>query len=167
MQVRYPDRITLIRGNHESRQITQVTAMALRDLRCKQWSREDPVKTLKVTFQDRGHSIERFACAVPSTPAGPRLCWLLLTCSVHDFGSLIAKRAAQVYGFYDECLRKYGSVNVWRYCTDIFDYLRWPLNASSLQVPLLSSLLQDYDCSPRWHGMAWHGMACFYNAEAA
>lgn len=33
----------------------------------------------------------------------------------------------QVYGFYDEIVRKYGNANPWKYCTDVFDYL--PLGA--------------------------------------
>lgn len=55
MKVRHPHRITILRGNHESRQITQV------------------------------------------------------------------------YGFYDECLRKYGSADVWKMFTDLFDY--FPITA--------------------------------------
>lgn len=32
-----------------------------------------------------------------------------------------------MYGFYDECLRKYGHSKVWNYFTDLFDY--FPLTA--------------------------------------
>ena len=33
------------------------------------------------------------------------------------------KMLVQVYGFYDECQRKYGNANAWRYCTEVFDFL--------------------------------------------
>lgn len=40
----------------------------------------------------------------------------------HEISYLINR-----YGFYDECLRKYGNANVWKQFTELFDYL--PLTA--------------------------------------
>lgn len=62
LKVRYPDKVWIIRGNHESRQITQV-------------------------------------------------------------GTSMVSSNFQVYGFYDECLRKYGTPNIWKEFCDLFDYM--------------------------------------------
>lgn len=66
LKIRYKDRITILRGNHESRQITQV------------------------------YGLQRSS-------------------------------ASTSYGFYDECVRKYGNADVWKALTDLFDY--FPMTA--------------------------------------
>eukprot|EP01062_Namystynia_karyoxenos_P000897 TRINITY_DN1031_c0_g1_i1.p1 TRINITY_DN1031_c0_g1~~TRINITY_DN1031_c0_g1_i1.p1 ORF type:complete len:332 (+),score=69.76 TRINITY_DN1031_c0_g1_i1:77-997(+) len=72
-------------------------------------------------FVDRGfYSVETFLLLLALKVRHPDRVHLIR-------GNHECRQITQVYGFYDECMRKYNSVNVWRYCTDVFDML--PLGA--------------------------------------
>ena len=66
-------------------------------------------------YVDRGyHSVESFLLLLATFVKYPYRLTLLR-------GNHEARQTTQAYGFYDECVRKFGSANVWKSCMDLFD----------------------------------------------
>jgi serine/threonine-protein phosphatase 6 catalytic subunit len=68
-------------------------------------------------FVDRGHnSVETFQLLLCLKARYPANMTLLR-------GNHESRPITQVYGFFEECMRKYGNANPWKYCVEVFDYL--------------------------------------------
>ena len=66
-------------------------------------------------FVDRGHnSVETLLMLLCLKALYPSHITLLR-------GNHESRQITQVYGFYDECMRKFGNANAWKYCTAVFD----------------------------------------------